>query len=333
MKIYTYSLAVLLIMTSFLLYGCGEDDDNVKVMRFAETYGADHVTAEADSEFARLVEEKSDGTIKIEVYTDGELGKEDEILNKVYDGEIEFARVSLSEAGKGSDALEKCELPFVFKSKGHMWRALEQVLGPMLDLELSLKNGKIIGYMDSGAKNIYTAVPVEKPEDLENLIIRTNTFSNYSADYFSGFRVKKVTLDTDAEVTEAFEEKTIDGAEGNIIDYYNSGQYKYAPYLLKIEYRYVPDIIVMGSDTFSELTSKEQDIITSAATEACLRQRENFENEEKEAEEKLISEGCKITTPSEEFKEKLLSDAEVTFKLIPRPDVEVSLLEQIRAMK
>jgi len=333
MKICTNGLAVLLILISFVFCGCSEEPKNVKVLRLAETYGANHVTTLADLEFARLVEEKSGGSIKVEVHSDGELGSEEEALHKVYDGEIELARVSLATSGKGSDVLESGELPFVFKSRGHMLRALEQILGPKLDLELSLKNGKIIGYMDSGARNLYTTVPVEASEDLEDLKIRTNTFSNYSSDYFVVFGVRNVRLNSEDEVTKAFEEKTIDGAEDTLINYYNSGHYKYAPNLLKIEYRYLPDMLIINHGFFNRLSPKEQGIITSAAIEACVHQKENFLNAEKEVEEKLISEGCKITIPSDEFKEELLSQAELNFKLIPRPDVEVTLLEQILEMR
>ncbi len=335
MKRNIYCFAVLFMLFPFVLCGCSSEDEekSVKILRLAETYKSDHVTTFADFEFARLVKEKSDGLIKIEVHTDGELGKKEDIPDKISNGEIDIARVGLGELGKGSDVLEKGELPFIFKSKGHMWRSLEQILGPKLDLELSLKNTKIIGYMDTGARSLYTTVPVEKPEDLDNLKIRTNTFSNYSADYFVSFGVINVRLDSEDDVTKAFEEKTIDGAEDSIINYYDSGHYKYAPNLLKIEYRYLPDMLVINNGVFSKLSPKEQDIITSAATEACAFQRENFEKKEKDTEEKLIAEGCKITVPSDTFKDVLLSVAEFTFKQLPRPDVEVSLLEQVRDMR
>ena len=147
MKRNIYGFALLFMLLSFVLCGCSskEDEQSVKVLRLAETYKSDYVTAAADFEFARLVDEKSGGLIKIEVHTDGELGKKEDIPGKISDGEIDIARVGLGELGKGSDVLEKGELPFIFKNKGHMWRSLEQILGPKLDLELSLKNTKIIG--------------------------------------------------------------------------------------------------------------------------------------------------------------------------------------------
>lgn len=332
MKACIIKFTCFLIAAGFLLCGCGEDEKEVKVLKFVESYGKESVTAAADLEFSNLVEEKSGGGMKVEVYTDGELGGDD-ISEKVLSGEIEIARVNISDIGKGSSSLECCDLPFIFKSKGHMQRAVEQVLGLKLDLDLSLKGGKILGYMDSGARNLYTAKPVEKPEDLSGLKIRTEFFSKYSEDFFINLGAKNVKAEKESGAEE-FKDGKIDGAEDNIMNYYLSGEYKYAPNILKIEYRYLPDMIVINKGVFDALSDKEQAVIISAAAEACQHQKENFEHAEKETEEKLISEGCKITYPSEEFKEALNFAAELVFKEIPRPaDIEVTMFEQVRAMR
>ena len=45
-------------------------------LRLADNQNEDYVTVRADIEFARIVEEKSKGRIKIDIYAGGQLGDE-----------------------------------------------------------------------------------------------------------------------------------------------------------------------------------------------------------------------------------------------------------------
>src|SRR5690625_6781350 len=53
-----------------------EDSDEVITLRLAENQPDDYPTTIGDYEFARLVEEKTNGRYKIEVYSGGQLGDE-----------------------------------------------------------------------------------------------------------------------------------------------------------------------------------------------------------------------------------------------------------------
>ena len=117
------------------------------------------------------------------------------------------------------------------------------------------------------------------------------------------------------------------------MSYYTSGHYKYAKNLLKIEYRRIPDMIVMNRSVYDSLTPSQQDIIDSAAKEVSIHQRENWENYELEIEEKLKAEGCNIMTPSEELDKYLRDTSNIVYRHLPYENAEVTLIEQIRATK
>lgn len=333
MKKNILGLILTLSVVSLLFCGCGGQQTETKVLRLAETHNQDHITTQADLEFAKLVEEKSNGTIKIEVHTDGELGSEEEVLNQVYENKLDFARISMS-TPSDIDVVEKVELPYIFRDRGHMRRAVKQVAGPAIDLAMADKNGKVLAYFESGARNLYTKKPIEKPEDFEGLRIRTYSTSEFSADFFAMIGANPTPLDF-SEIASSLEANTIDGAENNTVSYYTSGHYKYAPNLLKIEYRRIPDMLVMSRSLYNDLSQKEQDIINSAASEAALHQRNNWDDFEKGIEDKLRAEGVNITEPSEELTEFLKQKAEFIYREIPKAtnEDEVTLFEQLRGMQ
>lgn len=76
-------LGVLLtVITSFAVGGCSSrvDSGDVVHMKLAHNMSEDHPIHKSLFEFERLVEEKSDGTIDIEIYPNGVLGSEREMI-------------------------------------------------------------------------------------------------------------------------------------------------------------------------------------------------------------------------------------------------------------
>ena len=67
------------------------------VLRLAETQTETYPATMGAIEFARLVEEKTDGRIRIEVFTGGQLGGDEQaILEQVQFGAIDFTRVNFA---------------------------------------------------------------------------------------------------------------------------------------------------------------------------------------------------------------------------------------------
>jgi len=328
-----FFFAFMIFNFLLLFSGCsGDEQKEVKVLTLAETYPDEHITTKADIEFAKLVEEKSGGLIKIDVRSNGELGTESEALESVFNGKVDFARVSMSAAGSISDIPAKMELPYLFRDSGHMWRSVEKVLGPALDLDLLGKDGKLIAYFDAGAKNIYTKNAVLSLENLKGLKIANYGVSDFVSDFFIQTGIKPIDVEYN-NVLEALEKGTADGAEGSIVDCYNMGHYKYAPNIIKAEFRRMPDMLVMKDSFYNELSPAEQDVIISAANEASIHQREKWADYENEITQKLTSEGCVIADIPLEIKELFQEEADYIYKEVPRENVEVTLIEQVKSTK
>src|SRR5699024_1349193 len=71
----------------------GSSDETI-TLQLAENQPDDFPTTIGDKEFARLVEEKTDGRYKIEVYSGGQLGDEKSVIEQIQLGSIDLGRVN-----------------------------------------------------------------------------------------------------------------------------------------------------------------------------------------------------------------------------------------------
>ncbi|NLW55046.1 MAG: hypothetical protein GX050_00230 [Firmicutes bacterium] len=83
-------------------------------LRLSEVHIAGYPTTLADLEFARLVKEKTNGRIEIEVYYGGTLyGSEPEAIEAMVMGELGFARVSAAPVADYEPELNAVQLPYL----------------------------------------------------------------------------------------------------------------------------------------------------------------------------------------------------------------------------
>ncbi|MCX8013077.1 MAG: TRAP transporter substrate-binding protein DctP, partial [Rectinema sp.] len=86
------ALIMLLVLVPAMLFAQAKPI----VLRLAETHPKGYHTELGDEEFARLVKERSNGRIIIEVYPGSQLGQEKAVIEQVQFGAIDLTRVSIS---------------------------------------------------------------------------------------------------------------------------------------------------------------------------------------------------------------------------------------------
>src|SRR3954468_4981838 len=121
-KKFTGVLATML-MAGSLLAACGnneakptggsESKETEYTFRLADNQPADYPTVIGDKKFAELVNERTDGRIKIEVFPSGQLGDEKSVLEQVQLGAIEFTRINSSPLAEFNDDFAVFGLPYV----------------------------------------------------------------------------------------------------------------------------------------------------------------------------------------------------------------------------
>ena len=126
------SVLALAACTALGAVGCSKTEEYTGpelILRYAENQPEDYPTTQAALAFADLVAERTEGRVKVVVYSGGELGAEQSVIEQMQYGGIDFARVSLSQLAEYQPALSVLQLPFLYTDAPQMWRVLDGEIG------------------------------------------------------------------------------------------------------------------------------------------------------------------------------------------------------------
>ena len=144
-------------------------------LKLSEVHAEGYPTTLADQEFARLIEEKTEGRIKVEVYSGGQLyGEETGSIEALQLGDIAFARVSASPVASYVPALNAIQMPYLYKNADHMWAVLDGEIGKDMLAQIEASGSGLVGlcWYDAGARSYYTTKKVASVADMKGLKIR-----------------------------------------------------------------------------------------------------------------------------------------------------------------
>ncbi|MDC7237301.1 MAG: TRAP transporter substrate-binding protein [Sphaerochaetaceae bacterium] len=316
-KLLTVLLLVSVALTPMFAQGEQEaKEDETIVLRLADNQPIGYPTVIGDEKFAELVEEYSNGRIKVEVYPQATLGDEKSCIEQVQFGGIDFTRVSISPLASFNPLLNALQMPYLYRNPDHMWKVLNGEIGDYF-LE-SMEDSGFVGltYFDSGARSFYnTKKPIYTVADLAGMKIRVQ-----ESDLMMGLVEALGAAPTPmsyGDVYSALQTGVIDGAENNWPSYDSSNHYEVAKYYSIDQHTRVPEMIIASKTTMDKLSQEDQEIIKKAARDCQATQIQAWSDYAKKSEEKVRAAGCQINeiTDQAEFAaameplyEKMLSD-------------------------
>jgi tripartite ATP-independent transporter DctP family solute receptor len=262
-------------------------------LRLAEIHPADHPTAQADYEFARLVRERSGGRIQISVYPDSVLGQEVSVLEQLQFGAIDIARVSLSAVSVYVPRLVALQMPYLYEDAEHMWRVLKGDIGNELLSSVSDAGFVGLGWFDSGARSFYTTrKQVLRPSDLKGMRIRVQE-GGVMASVLVACGATPV-VKAFGETYSALQSGEVDGAENNASSYYTANHFKIAPYYSLTEHSRIPEIVAGSAVAFEALSRGDRELIAKAAMDTIDFQRAAWDRYEKLAADRIREAGARV---------------------------------------
>lgn len=299
---------IICFLICLCLAGCarsseaGEDPNTEYILSYAENQPEGHPSTQAANYFAKLVEERTNGRIRVEVYPDGELGDELSAFHQVSYGGIDFARVSLATvAEKGSDA-EVLMLPYLYQGREHMWKVLDGSIGARMLSGFENQGIQGLAWFDGGARSFYTVnSPVYGPEDLRGLRIRVQD-SELMAELVTTLGAEPVKA-VYADVYRMLDLGQVDGAENNLPSYAAENHQKLGKYYTLDEHSRIPELLVVSGETMKRLSVEDQELIRQCASETSAYQRQLWQEYEKQALDTVKRAGGEIISLSQEEKE------------------------------
>ena len=306
-RILTLVLAVALIL------GLASAASAQTVLKLAEVHKEGYPTALADVEFARLVEEKTEGRIKVEVYLGGTLYEtEPASIEALQLGDLAFSRVSASPVSNFVPAINAIQMPYLYKSGAHMWAVLNGEIGQsfLKGIEEHETAGLMgLCYYDAGSRSFYLTKEVHTVADMAGLKIRVqdNAMMKRMVELLGATPVTGI---GPTAVRENIATGVINGAENNWPTYQNMGDYEVAKFYILDQHTRVPEIMLASKAALKDLSPEDMAIIRECAV--AVQQFEIDEWAKKEASSEKIVRDAGTTvvelTPEAraEFEERML---------------------------
>lgn len=300
---------------------------NQIILRLAETLNSNYPSVMGCLEFAKLVETRTNGRIRVRIFENGELGDENSIIEQVQFGGIDLARVSSLVLGEYFKKMNLLVLPYIYRNEAHLWQVLEGKIGEKLANELIAEKIISLCWYDGGKSCFYnTRRVIDSVEDIKGLKLGVPR-SQLIMDLISNLDGVPTPIEP-AEIDSALQNKTIDGAHSSLMAYYLSKHYEIAKYYTVVEGSYSPDILIASRVSMMQLTKEDQRLIFEAAKDSAIAQKKIWAKKQLEAMTVIKSAGVKVTYFSKTEQKKLSDNAKAVYSLFSSD--EQRLIEQIR---
>ncbi|MGQ8923815.1 TRAP transporter substrate-binding protein [Bacillus halotolerans] len=247
-------------------------DDDQEGLQDQIVFKFSHVVAEntpkglAANKFAELVNEKSGGKMKIEVFPNGSLYSDIEEIEALQNGDVQFIAPSTSKLGMLSPEWGVLDLPYAFTDYDAVKKGLHGTIGTQLFDSLKKNQLKGLAYWTNGFKQITTNQgPVKTPDDLKGQDLRIMQ-SNVIEDQFKllGAAPHQESFNSTFQL---LENNIVDGEENTISNIYSKKFYNVQDYLTISSHGYLGYAVMTDEHFWNAQTPETRRILTEAMQE------------------------------------------------------------------
>jgi tripartite ATP-independent transporter DctP family solute receptor len=257
----------ILIAVLLVLSGC-TDKRGVRIIKLAHGLDAQHSVHKGMVYLGERLAEKSGGTMRVEVYSSGQLGSERECLELVQIGGLAMTKVSASVLEGFAPEFKVFGLPYLFRDDAHKAAVLAGPIGREILAAPESKFMRGLCYYDSGSRSFYTkSRPIRSPDDLKGLKIRVQE-SPMAFALIRAFGASATPISF-GELYTALQQGVVDGAENNPPSFHLARHYEVCKYYSLDEHTTVPDVVLVSTHFWNSLSPQQQTWLQEAADESA----------------------------------------------------------------
>jgi tripartite ATP-independent transporter DctP family solute receptor len=265
-----------------------------------------HATAESTAvhagwvKFKELVEKGSHGEIVVEIYPNGQMGSDRELIEATQLGNLAGATVSTSPVAAFDSNFFILDIPFMFTNRADVYKVLDGTQGKTLLKSCEKYQLKCPGFFENGFRHLTNSKrPVRTPADLKGMKLRTMENPVHMMAWKAlGANPTPMAF---GELFTALQQKTVDGQENPMELIFFTKFSEVQPYLTKTQHIYTAYVVLFNLELWNELSTAQQDLLQKSVDEAVVYQRKMATEAEKIAEEGIRKGGTEILeiTPEE----------------------------------
>ncbi|KGR91686.1 C4-dicarboxylate ABC transporter [Ureibacillus massiliensis 4400831 = CIP 108448 = CCUG 49529] len=250
--------------------------ENPLIIKFSHVTAIDSVKGKAADYFAQLVDEKTEGKVKVEVYPSSQLYGDADELDALMSGNVHMIAPSVTKMVKLDPRWQYVDMPFLFENEEHVEAFFDSEVAQSLFNADALAANDIMGkaFWPNGFKNFSSNKnQLVKPEDFAGQKFRAQAGKVLEAQ-FQALNAGSATISF-GETYAALQQGTVDGTENphnnfdtmkfyEVQKYYTvseHGRLDYAIFVNKSFWESIPeDLRTLVDEALNEATTYAQEL-------------------------------------------------------------------------
>lgn len=250
-------------------------------IRFASSAPPNTVWAMQTERLAKMVSDKSSGTLKVNAFINSQLGSEQDTIQQVARGRIDMGGYSITAGALLVPELALLNMPFLFKGQAEQDCVFDNHVTKVATDLLAKKGVVFVGWTHVGETSIIGKKPIVKPDDLKGLKARAQP-TKLGPMLWATFGANPNPLPV-TEVNAAFQSGLVDVGDAPLTYYMFSGLNKLAPVVSMSKHLDHGGITIINKAAYDKLPPAARKAFddTAVETPAAMMRREVREFEAK----------------------------------------------------
>ena len=266
-------LFIKTVIAAVAVAALGLAQAQTRTIKFANQNAKGHPIVQGMERFAQLVEAKSGGKLKVNVFPGGALGSDQANVSALQGGTLEMASMNSGIFASLVKDFEIYDFPFLFANPKEADAVVDGPFGAGVHAKLQEKGIVGLAYYELGFRQLTNSKrPIQKVEDIAGLKLRVIP-NPINVDWVSALGANPTPLPF-PELYAALEQGAVDGQENPVATIQGAKLNEVQKYLTLTNHQYNPQSVVMSKKFWDSLSADEKKVVQDAALESAKYQRE-----------------------------------------------------------
>jgi C4-dicarboxylate-binding protein DctP len=253
--------------------------DETVIIKFSHVVAPDAPKGRGALKFKELAGKYTNGRVKVEVYPNSQLYKDNEEVEALHLGAVQMLAPSFAKFGPlGVKEFEVFDLPYIIPDRAVLAHITKGPIGRQLLQKLEPKGIRGLAYWDNGFKIMTANVPLRKLEDYLGQKLRIQSSKVLEAQMRALGAIPQVLAF--AEIYQAMQTGIVDGYENTPSNVYSQKVYEVQKYATVTDHGYIGYAVIVNAKFWDALPAGVRDELERAMRETtdyvnALAQKEN----------------------------------------------------------
>ena len=273
------------------------------------------------------LEERSNGSITVEIFPSQQLGSASEMIESMQAGTIEMVLLPTSKYGGYYPTLNIMDMPFLFPTQESSMKLFQSDIAKEMMAGLEDIGIHGLAFYSSGSRNFTNNYEIHKPEDFKGLRIRTQEAPIIMSMYKSwGATTTAVDI---MELYNALQNKTVDGQENPFLSIASMKLYEVQKYMVVSGHSYLEYIMACNNAWYQGLDDATKALIDEVVTKNQQFCYDRLQEYNKEYYDTIASSDIEIYELTDEERQAFVDASEPVYEEFGA-EIGTEILDKVR---